>query len=55
MCLKTGVKKSTGTVKVDRKTGFVKRSIIRDTEGRYTLVVWVEKETISLVRIEIAK
>ena len=39
-------------LKVDGNEGKVKQGLVRDTDGTFTLVVWLEKESISDVHIE---
>ncbi len=55
LVLKNWGQKSTGTIKVDGKSDFAKQGVIRDTDGTYTLVAWVEKESVSPMKFEISK
>ena len=40
---------------MDGKNGDVKQGIIRDTDGSYTMVVWVKKDTTKPVSFEVSK
>ena len=42
------------TIKVNGKEGKVKQGLLRDTDGTFTLVVWLEKESTIPVSIDIS-
>ena len=41
------------TIKVDGEEGKVKQGLVRDTDGTFTLVIWLEKESILPVQLEV--
>jgi hypothetical protein len=46
-------KKEIAKIKVDGNEGKVKQGLVRDTDGSYTLVVWLEKEATTPIHLEI--
>jgi hypothetical protein len=46
-------KKELAKIKVDGNEEKVKQGLVRDTDGSYTLVVWLEKEATTPIHLEI--
>ena len=46
--------RSEAKIVVNGKTGDIKQGVIRDTDGSYTVVIWVKKETTGPVSLEIS-